>query len=455
MKKYILLLFLLITSDLIVHAQTAERLEIDSLERQLIHLKDSSRIDCYNLIAQKFPNAISGAFTDISLWIQKADSIYHYASLAYNESIKIGYKKGIAQSLANMGNSEFTRGVGFRINKKDDSVSVYAAETYLLKAIVVAEEIKNDEILGRAYYDLADILFFKTKRQNLTIRGEYLKKAIYHLHKSGNERLEGEACTWLCEDYSQKGYYEEGIEFCQRSMELAKKVITKAKTNVETEYRNYLVQQSIANIAELYRAAGDYETAMNYLHQARQFGIKNKTGWEMEGDIAGIFECLGQYDSALYYMKPLTGKSPKNFYAEAGLGEIYLKTKDYDKALTILLESIDSLKKKTTNGRAVMAPLLNIGDAYFGKEDYRAALKYATEGIHIAMKLNARPSVMNGYELLSRIHSNIGNTDSAYLYLLKYVNLKDSIQNRQFIFRLNNYKKASRRCKKRIPHRIS
>ena len=222
MRKYLLFFFLLIATSLIVLAQTAERREIDSLERQLTQLKDSSRIDCSNLIAQTIVNAISGNFTDIGLWIQKADSIYHYASIAYNEAMKIGYKKGIAQSLANMGNSEFTRGVGYRINKKDDSVSVYAAEKYLTRAITLAKQINNDEILGRAYYYLADILAFKSKRQDLNIRNEYLKKAIYHFHKAGMEGLEGEACTWLCEDLSQRGFYEEGIEYCQRSIELAK-----------------------------------------------------------------------------------------------------------------------------------------------------------------------------------------------------------------------------------------
>ena len=50
--------------------------------------------------------------------------------------------------------------------------------------------------------------------------------------------------------------------------------------------------------------------------------------------------------------------------------------------------------------------------------------------------------MMTGYELLSRIHHHLGNGDSAYYYLDKYIILKDSIQNKQFIFRINNYKKA-------------
>src|ERR1051326_5645540 len=56
--------------------------------------------------------------------------------------------------------------------------------------------------------------------------------------------------------------------------------------------------------------------------------------------------------------------------------------------------------------------------------------------------------MMRGYELLSRIHHHLGNNDSAYYYLDKYITLKDSIQNRQFLLRINNYKKAAEEAKK-------
>ena len=55
---------------------------------------------------------------------------------------------------------------------------------------------------------------------------------------------------------------------------------------------------------------------------------------------------------------------------------------------------------------------------------------------------------MNSYELLSIIYNKIGKYDSAYFYLLNYTKLKDSIFNRQFLWRLNNYKKAAEDAKK-------
>ncbi len=146
MKKIILILFLLIAKCIPVLSQTTGRGEIDSLEKQLTLLKDSTRIDCLNLIAQTIETAISGDRTNLTLWSRKADSVYHYASIAYNEAMKIGYKKGIAQSLANMGHSEFIRGIEFRINKQNDSASVNAAEKYLSAAIPLAKEIGGNKL---------------------------------------------------------------------------------------------------------------------------------------------------------------------------------------------------------------------------------------------------------------------------------------------------------------------
>jgi LytS/YehU family sensor histidine kinase len=49
---------------------------------------------------------------------------------------------------------------------------------------------------------------------------------------------------------------------------------------------------------------------------------------------------------------------------------------------------------------------------------------------------------MQGDKVLSEIYFHLGRTDSAYLYLNNYIQLKDSILNRQFLFRINNYKRA-------------
>ena len=92
--------------------------------------------------------------------------------------------------------------------------------------------------------------------------------------------------------------------------------------------------------------------------------------------------------------------------------------------------------------------MINIAQAYYGKKDYNTALQYAKQGYYLLNEKNMRPEVLTSYQLLSSIYHELGNNDSAYYYLLKQNILRDSIQNRQFFLRMNNYKKESEEEKK-------
>jgi hypothetical protein len=122
-------------------------------------------------------------------------------------------------------------------------------------------------------------------------------------------------------------------------------------------------------------------------------------------------------------------------------------TRQYDSALT-LLKQVEPGFRKVNHRENLIPVLFYTASSYTGKNEDNKALPYARELTSDAEYLGRRPDMMNGYELLSRIHHHFGNNDSAYYYLDKYIILKDSIQNRQFLFRLNNYKKVAEDAKK-------
>ena len=435
MRKYLLITSL--CSSLVAPTQQPEGRLIDSLRNRVANTADTSRINNLNLLAE----AISVAkYND---WKKKSDSVLYYASIAYDEARVLNYKKGIAASLIYLGKSQNLNGIYLRIIKKEDFSVYEKGKNYCLQAITLGEELKNDELLANAYDVLANFVSFKDKGHDFDQRANALKKAAFHFNKAGNEKKEQETCTWICEDYSQRGLYEEGLDYCRRSLELAKKVIFNTTTAEDKEYRNYLLQQSLVDIANLYKQGGDYATALEFIKEGRKFGIENKTGWEMEDEIASLLKVQGRYDSALYYISKLYKQDQKNPYLLASLGSLYLKTKGPDEALQYLLVSLEDLRKTTTNGRPLIPVLLDVAEAYDLKKNYSYALKFAREGTNIAGRLNTRPELLEGYELLSRIHFSLKKNDSAYLYLHKYVLLKDSIQNRQLLWRLNTLKRTT------------
>ena len=340
----------------------------------------------------------------------------------------------MVDALNQQASGENIKGFGLRLAQKNDSVSTVAARNYLLSAIAIAKEINDNDGLGEAYYRWPS-----ETRDDTT---DYMKKSLPYFVKAGDEKMEGTVCTWIAEGYLASGYYEKAFDYCRRGLQLNHKVLTQAKTKEEKKWRDYLYQQSLTDMASLYKEAGDYQSSLEYLNVGSQFGIAQHTGWDMGGEKAEIFRFTGEYDSSFYYLRKQLINYPGDIFTKQDIGATFLMTKQYDSALALLNPLLPEFRKTDNANGGVLGPILfYIGSAYAGKNEYATALTYAREGLANAFKKERRPEMMNEYELFSKIYYGLGNSDSAYLYLLKYVALKDSIQNRQFLFRLNSAKK--------------
>ena len=95
-----------------------------------------------------------------------------------------------------------------------------------------------------------------------------------------------------------------------------------------------------------------------------------------------------------------------------------------------------------------MTALMNVGKSYVGKNNFKAALKFTTEGLAIAKAGHAQQSMIEGYQLLSTIYSQTRHYDSAFFYSNKYTVLKDSVLTHKFLSRLNYYATVSEDDKK-------
>ncbi|MEX1239707.1 MAG: histidine kinase [Cyclobacteriaceae bacterium] len=405
MKNKYLLLLCLVISQLPVLSQSSQQLRIDSLRKTLPGLSNNTLVDCLNELADQHWSFLEET--------NRKDSMYHYAVMANEAATKIRYQYGQALSLIQMSQYEF-------FVRRD----ALAGNALVKQAIEIGQAIKDDKILGKAYLMAGD-----------------LKKSAQHFRTAGDVVGELEATTWLCESYANEGKYEEGFDYCDRAVQLSK-LITPQHSNWPHE----LVQWSYLNMATLYEAAGDYETSMDYIKQCDQYAKANNLSWRMTISIGKMFELAGQYDSALFYWQ----QWKKNYDSYAAghksfgdniLARIYLNTGRYDEALALTKAGgIATVKKSSPRP---YGSLLLVARIYIHKRDWKAALKFATEGFDLAKKRKSRPSVMEGYELLSKIYHALGRDDHAYANLRQYTLLKDSILNRQFLWRLNNYKKAA------------
>ena len=391
---------------------------IPNLKMKLKNLNNNEKVDCLNDMAMECQYLPS-----------YRDSMALYAMEANKLATELKYKKGIARSLTYLGLSELT-------TKKD----LEAAQKYFQQSELIGKEIKDDATLGWNY------LAWSEKNDSLYI--DFLKKANTHFQKAGDEEGESEASTWLCLYSLQVAEKPDvAFEYCKRTLALAR---------IKRLHHSPLLQifgtMSYVNMSQIFETAGDYETAIDYLRQGREYDRQYNTYWDMGNMFGGLYCKMNMPDSAIFYSKKNyendNRKRPQN---KILLAKAYLLNKDYDLALALLKSAVDSLR---TAKYEVSLPngLISLAKTYEGKKDYKTALKYAQEGFHIAVKRYRTNITMEGADVLSRLFHQLKRNDSAYHYLKFYTALKDSANNKQYLWKLNiklsDYKKTAEDVKK-------
>jgi len=429
MRKSFLTITLILAGALRAFPQESDehridRVRIESLKKRLSLLTDTSKVDCLNQIADAY----------VYIFPTQIDSVYQYAIKASEAATAIGYKKGMSYALLNLTRWELYR------------QHLTAAQKHLGEAKAIGEAITDYDILGWVYYRLGDI---DLRNNNFNGMIENYKKAIANFRKADNEEGEIEMSNTLAFSLLMAGKYEEAFAYCERCEILTKKVDSRDQN---IYFGHFLREFALVNMGELYKAAGDYQTTMSYYRQARTYALLYNTDWELGVEIGEVFCYMGVYDSAFSYIKPYIDSHPENTWAAATLGEVYLAKKQYDTALSVFKRCIYAEQYRNYNERenkeGLKRAFLFAGQAYVEKRNYPSALAYLKKGVALAVKDNSGPLLLLGYNSLSSVYPHLGNSDSAYFYLQKYVNLKDSIVTRQFLFRINNYKRAAEDAKK-------
>ncbi len=429
MKKYFLIATLL--SGFSIHtfcqnnnAFKIDSIRLDSLKKMLPLVKGNERVDLLNSIASKTLFNAHGSPK------KRIDTSLFYSSMAYREAELLGYKAGLATALIQLSGVE--SGMNQPVTDEVDK------EKNIRKALKIADELNNNEIMGQAYGALG---YLPSIRNNLDKHIDYWKKSINYFLKAEDTLHAAEITNWFTSEYELRGEYEQAFDYAKESIELSKK----SGTDFSMNWRQFLIQFSLMDMSDLYSSAGDYETAMNYIKENAKYGTDNKTGWEnFDDDIANLFCKMAKYDSACLYVNRLDSQFSRKYPLRLiTLAQIYLNgTKEYDKAIKILLNCVDTVKKYHPAGvYATKEFLISIGKAYDGKKEYSKALHYVKQGVGLAEERNERPVMMQGYQALSTVYHHLGNNDSAYEYLLKYNIIKDSLQTKQFLLRIYNSKK--------------
>jgi len=436
MKKYLSVILFFYSLSGFVMAQNSEiikidslrnSLRIDSLKRILATKKDTARINCLNKIAETFLNhaRISSQ--------ERADSAFFYSEMANREASERGFTYGEAHSLIILAKSKWL------IQDREES------ETLTKQALPLAVKANDDLLIGKCFLQLG----------RLKDPVENYQKAVDHLRKTESTKLETEAMTRLCMAQIEKGQYEAGFPNCETCMGLA---LSNVRKDASDEWGHEMVTWSYMNMYDLFKAAGDYETALQYLQKANKYAQdKNLSGWGTYGEISDLYCLLNKQDSAIFYWK-LWKRGSNNsvighqIFGNNILANIYVLRNQPDSALSVLENSLLLYRNMGKLNEYDEWPVLNTlflrAKAYLQKKDYNRALSDGRQAVKRFEYYDSKPKMMEGYELLSSVYYHLGRHKNAYETLVKYEIIRDSIQTRQLLIRLNNYKRAAEDAKK-------
>lgn len=408
-------ILIIVTNMLLFFAATAQhpdRKKIDSLKKLLLQTQGISRINCLNAISEEY------------WWPPRVypDSISIWATQANIEAAKYNYRLGWAASEMHLGVSEIYR------------KNFLTAEAYLKTALPIFDSIKDENNQGWCNLWLGQTLYSEN-RFNESLA--FIKKALTYLTKLNNNEGEGKAWAWLSFLYAAKGDYENSFEYCSKSLLIRQKMSD-----------HVCVAASLANMGYLYKSANDYDDALNYYRQGMQYanthGINYyAANWNyFDEPIGAVYQLMDNSDSALFYLQRAMQIDPSNQLTRISFGETLLLKKQYDSALNIFLKPVEHFRKENDEWD-LMRILLDAAKTYQAKHDASKALQYAQESFFIAQKADVKPYITQNYLLLSTIYKDLKENDSAYFFMQQYVALKDSISNKQFLWRLTNYKKQA------------
>lgn len=315
--------------------------------------------------------------------------------------------------------------------RADPGSSTTTRQKYIDKAIFYYTRMNDKAGIANAYHSLG---LLANQTINLEAGIEYLKKSLDLYREANIPWREVAVLNELCGAYWNMGDFENGLSVTKKSLSLAERVI---KGNNPDSGDSSRLGQSYFWLGRFYEIAGDYPSAFAFFNKAKTYRPANtELPNQFMVAMGELNRKAGNYDSAKAYLLQFE----KRDGGKPMLANLYVSLKQYDDALRIL-NSSQIIQLNANSNLAVGRNYIIIASAYLGKNDLDQALKNARNGVAFLAQMKRNVYLPDGYKVLSDVFDKVGKTDSAYYYFKKYSFLKDSVLNRQFLFRLSDYKR--------------
>jgi signal transduction histidine kinase len=300
-----------------------------------------------------------------------------------------------------------------RIGNEYQSFELDSSTLYTTQCMMLAQKLKDHEMLMKAYLNLGVNYCFKGDFDRAF---SYFDQTNALAIKYGNKKHELSAIRLTGYAYAKQGKFNMALDYFL-------KCLTIYENERWTNDHNYL--GTLTNICEINRRLGNTETAILYLKKAEEKMNMEPPDFftlaHVWNEFAFNYLKQGDWEKALHYVlksEERHGGGTVNFcYAKGILATIYLQQNDYNRALEYAKESQQ------------LAELLNDFSlhAYAGKilSDVYLALKRYPEAEAAVLKVldscaTYSDDILALVENIAMANIYMGNREKAAHYLKKY-----------------------------------
>lgn len=279
---------------------------------------------------------------------------------------KIGFRKGVAYALKNVGIAYYYQG-NF-VDALDSWNRSKAVFDSIGDKVGVANILSN---IGAIYY----------------AEGDYNKALDHYLHslKVSEETKDTlrilTALTNIGAVYIDRKNDQKSLEYSLRALELSEKIGD----------QNAVATTSV-NIGEVYLSKGDDDKALFYFQKS--------------------LDAMEVTDGTVYSM--------------ISISKVYKKREEYDKALSTLQEALQLAEELNARPNTVYA-LTEIGNVQIQQKNFTKAIPFLKEAAKIAHEINLPVKAEQAFKGLQVAYENLARYDSAYKYQQKLLTIKDTL----------------------------
>ncbi len=303
---------------------------------------------------------LSSEYQDFNL-----DTALSYADLALNKSLKINYKKGIAEAYRQKG-----------------SITIYLdnykfADSLLNIALNGYKEINNQQGIMKCYISLSANAYYKGENRLMLT---YCMKALKIAENNNFIKDKARILGHIGVVYTNLGDYEQAITNQLQALEIFEKLNNKE-----------MIAVCKLNLGYFFIYTNELDKSTEYLNRALKQFIEFKHTREQS-------TCL------------------------SNIGIVYEKQKKYDEALQNYIKALE-LDKKNNDLRRISKNYLNIGIIYFYMGKYNKAAEYYNKSLKIIEQIGDKRGIAICYLYIAKLEAKLKNYKFAEEYCLKSTEL--------------------------------